>query len=81
MCPSFITPFDLLYLDGYDLRKVPLEARKRTLAAILGTGAALRYSDHYEERGIRLFEMARQKGLEGIVARNGDALIRPAMTS
>ncbi len=59
-------------LDGYDLRKVPLEARKRTLAAILGTGDALRYSDHYEERGIRLFEMARQKGLEGIVAKKRD---------
>jgi bifunctional non-homologous end joining protein LigD len=70
--PIVYYAFDLLYLDGYDLRKVPLEARKRTLAAMLGTGDSLRYSDHYEERGVQLFEMARQKGLEGIVAKKRD---------
>jgi bifunctional non-homologous end joining protein LigD len=64
--------FDLLYLDGYDLRKVPLAERKRMLASILEAGDSVRYSDHYEEQGIALFEMARQKGLEGIVAKKRD---------
>jgi len=61
--------FDLLYLDGYDWRRVPLEDRKRKLASVLVAGDAVRYSDHYKEHGKALFEMARKKGLEGIVAK------------
>jgi len=61
--------FDLLYLDGYDWRRVPLEERKGKLAALVVTGEVVRYSDHYEEHGKALFKMARQKGLEGIVAK------------
>jgi len=67
--PVLYYAFDLLYLDGYDWRRVPLEERKRKLASLVTTGDAVRYSDHYEERGKALFEMARQKGLEGIVAK------------
>lgn len=67
--PVLYYAFDLLYLDGYDWRRVPLEERKRKLASLVVTGDAVRYSDHYEERGKALFEMARQKGLEGIVAK------------
>ncbi len=67
--PVLYYAFDLLYLDGYDWRRVPLEERKRKLASVLVTGDGVRYSDHYEERGKALFEMARQKGLEGIVAK------------
>jgi bifunctional non-homologous end joining protein LigD len=61
--------FDLLYRDGYDWRRVNLEERKRKLESILVTGDGVRYSDHYEEHGNALFEIARQKGLEGIVAK------------
>jgi bifunctional non-homologous end joining protein LigD len=70
--PILYYAFDLLYLNGYDLRKVQLEDRKRTLASILVSGDSLRYSDHYEEQGSALFEMARQNGLEGIVAKKRD---------
>src|SRR5208282_1920378 len=67
--PVLYYAFDLLYLDGYDWRRVPLEDRKRKLASVLVAGDAVRYSDHYEERGKALFEMARKKGLQGIVAK------------
>jgi bifunctional non-homologous end joining protein LigD len=67
--PVLYYAFDLLYLDGYDWRRVPLEERKRKLASLVVAGDVVRYSDHYEERGKALFEMARQKGLEGIVAK------------
>jgi bifunctional non-homologous end joining protein LigD len=67
--PVLYYAFDLLYLDGYDWRRVPLEERKRKLASLLVAGDAVRYSDHYEKNGKALFEMARQKGLEGIVAK------------
>jgi bifunctional non-homologous end joining protein LigD len=61
--------FDLLYLDGYDWRKVPLEARKEKLRSLITTADALRYSDHYEREGKALFELARKKELEGILAK------------
>jgi len=71
--PVLYYAFDLLYLDGYDWRRVPLEERKKKLASILITGDSLRYSDHYDQQGKALFEIARQKGLEGILAKKRDS--------
>jgi bifunctional non-homologous end joining protein LigD len=67
--PVLYYAFDLLYLDGYDWRHVPLEERKRKLASLLTTGDSLRYSDHYAAQGKALFEIARSKKLEGILAK------------
>ena len=67
--PVLYYAFDLLYLDGYDWRRMPLEDRKAKLATILRGGDALRYSDHYAANGKGLFEIARQKKLEGILAK------------
>jgi bifunctional non-homologous end joining protein LigD len=67
--PVLYYAFDLLYLDGYDWRRVPLELRKQKLASLVVAGDVVRFSDHYAEHGKALFEMARQKGLEGIVAK------------
>jgi bifunctional non-homologous end joining protein LigD len=67
--PVLYYAFDLLYLDGYDWRRIALEERKRKLASMVVAGDAVRYSDHYEERGKALFEISRKKGLEGIVAK------------
>jgi bifunctional non-homologous end joining protein LigD len=71
--PVLYYAFDLLYLDGYDWRRVPLEERKRKLESVLVAGDSLRYSDHYPKQGKALFEMARQKGLEGILAKRRDS--------
>lgn len=67
--PVLYYAFDLLYLDGYDWRRMPLEERKNKLASILEPGDALRFSDHYEAQGKALFEIAREKQLEGILAK------------
>jgi len=67
--PVLYYAFDLLYLDGEDWRRVPLEDRKQKLASIIKSGDSVRYSDHYEEQGKALFEVAKSKGLEGIVAK------------
>jgi len=67
--PVLYYAFDLLYLDGYDWRRVPLEERKAKLASLLTAGDAVRYSDHYPEQGKALFAMAHKKGLEGILAK------------
>ena len=79
--PVLYYAFDLLYLDGYDWRKIPLEERKKKLASILITGDSLRYSDHYESQGRALFEMAREKGLEGILAKRRDSIYQERRSS
>jgi bifunctional non-homologous end joining protein LigD len=60
--------FDLLYVDGDDLRRVELEQRKQVLAQIIAPSELVRYSDHFPQ-GLALFEVAKQKGLEGILAK------------
>jgi bifunctional non-homologous end joining protein LigD len=63
--------FDLLHLDGVDLRAVPLEQRKQRLAALLRRvpDDTLRYGDHVVGRGEAFLEQARAHGLEGIVSK------------
>ena len=68
--PVLYYAFDILYLDGYDLRRVALEERKRVLKEILTAGEIARYSDHYAGQGVALFDAAKQKGLEGILAKH-----------
>jgi bifunctional non-homologous end joining protein LigD len=68
--PVHLFVFDLLYLDGYDLRRVPLIERKRLLQKIVKPFPLLRVSDHFENAGDDLVEAARQSGLEGLLAKN-----------
>jgi len=67
--PVVYYAFDLLYLDGFDLRRVALEQRKRFLQDRVAAGGVLHFSDHYAEKGLDLLEAAKQRGLEGIVAK------------
>ncbi len=69
--PVIYYAFDLVYLDGVDLRRVPLEQRKQLLQERIeaGKGDVVHYSDHYPEKGLALFEAAKQRGLEGILAK------------
>jgi bifunctional non-homologous end joining protein LigD len=67
--PVIYYAFDLLYLDGFDLRRVPLEQRKQLLQERIDNSAVIHFSDHYAEKGLALFEAAKQRGLEGIVAK------------
>src|SRR5580704_2160065 len=61
--------FDLLYLDGYDVTQTDLEERKQLLSTILTGSDLVRYSDHYVGNGSKLFDVAAQTGLEGIIAK------------
>jgi bifunctional non-homologous end joining protein LigD len=62
--------FDLLYLNGYSIMAAELERRKELLKEIMPDEKGfLRYSDHYPEQGTALYQVARDKGLEGIVAK------------
>ncbi|HET9211767.1 MAG TPA: DNA ligase D [Thermoanaerobaculia bacterium] len=65
--------FDLLYLDGYDLRKSPLLARKQALDELLaGRAGAVRMGDHIEGDGEGFYRQACTFALEGIVSKRGD---------
>jgi bifunctional non-homologous end joining protein LigD len=62
--------FDLLILDGKDLRFLPLLERKRRLLTRMPRGGCrLLYLDHIQERGCDLFAAACARDLEGIVAK------------
>ena len=66
--------FDLLQLDGEDLIDLPLEQRKKKLAALLaGRNDHLLYSDHVAGRGEELFERMCKSGLEGVVSKRADS--------
>jgi bifunctional non-homologous end joining protein LigD len=66
--------FDLLFLDGRDLRAQPLIERKKALARILrGRRGRIRYSEHFDAPGVEVYERACGMGLEGIVSKRKDA--------
>jgi bifunctional non-homologous end joining protein LigD len=67
--------FDLLHLDGHNLRSLPLLERKELLAGILpdGLDATLRFSEHFEQPGSTVFDNACRLGAEGIISKRADA--------
>ncbi|HEX7424536.1 MAG TPA: non-homologous end-joining DNA ligase [Terriglobales bacterium] len=67
--PVIYYAFDLLYLDGLDLRRVALDQRKQLLQDRIENSEVIHFSDHYAEKGLALLEAAKQRGLEGIVAK------------
>jgi bifunctional non-homologous end joining protein LigD len=67
---AVLLAFDLLELGGKDLRRAPLEDRKRELAKLLRqAGSALRFNDHIDEPGDVVFRHACGLGYEGIVSK------------
>jgi bifunctional non-homologous end joining protein LigD len=66
--------FDLLYLDGSDLTRLPLTERKSKLQALLAKSeqSVLRYSKHFAVDGAEMYKHACAKGLEGIISKRAD---------
>ena len=66
----FLYAFDLIELNGDDLRRDPLEVRKATLASLLsGARAGILFNGHIEADGPTVFAHACKMGLEGIVSK------------
>jgi bifunctional non-homologous end joining protein LigD len=65
--------FDVLALDGRDLRRLPLEARKECLGLLLPARGVARYGDHVLEHGREFFDAASAERLEGVVAKKRDS--------
>jgi bifunctional non-homologous end joining protein LigD len=65
--------FDILFLDGYDLRGVSLRRRKELLGNILRPSQQVRLIDYFETEGERVYQAAVKNGLEGIMAKRTDS--------
>ena len=73
----FLYAFDLIELNGDDLRRDPLEVRKATLRSMLAkAGLGLRFNEHMEGDGPTVFAHACKMGLEGIVSKRKDSPYR-----
>ncbi|MGO4619019.1 non-homologous end-joining DNA ligase [Ensifer sp. 2YAB10] len=65
--------FDLLYLDGRDLRSLPLSERRQLLEPIVaGRTGVIRFSEEVHADGVEFFRAACELGLEGIIAKRRD---------
>ena len=76
---ALLLAFDLLYLDGRDLRREPLIERKRLLADLLQGqphGFPIHCSEHLLNDGAAMYRQARAMGLEGIVSKRRDCPYR-----
>jgi bifunctional non-homologous end joining protein LigD len=71
--PVIYFAFDLLYLDGYDLRGVALAKRRELLQTVVTPGGVLRISEVFPGAGEELLEAARGIGLEGVVAKHANS--------
>ena len=71
--PAVYFVFDLLYLDGYDLRRVSLAERRKLLEQVVTPGGPLRISEAFPGAGAELLEAAREHGLEGVVAKHASS--------
>ena len=65
--------FDLLYFQGHDLTGLPLLRRKELLKRTLTSSPRIRFSDHVVNEGVLFYAVAKEKGLEGIIAKHSQS--------
>ena len=73
--------FDMLYLDGEDLTDLPFVRRREILKKLLPKEGFIRFSDAIESLGIEFFRAARERGLEGIIAKKKESIYLPGKRS
>src|SRR6476646_5914468 len=77
--PVVFYAFELLYLDGRDLRGLSLIEQKRMLKEVLQPNDVVRYSEHFSD-GKALFEAAKQQGVEGIIGKKASSFYESRRT-
>jgi DNA ligase D-like protein (predicted ligase) len=71
--PVFLYVFDVLWIDGYDVRALPLLSRKRILRRALDFKGSVRTTQYRKRDGERFYEEACRKGWEGLIAKRADS--------
>lgn len=74
--------FDVLWLNGYDLTKIPLAERKKVLGKLLQHSPEHLHNVQYSrETGEKMYEQVNEKGLEGVMAKRTDSYYHPSERS
>jgi bifunctional non-homologous end joining protein LigD len=73
--------FDILWLDGYDLKNVPIEERKALLERIIPQNSLIRLSESFPISAAELFTVAEEMGLEGIMIKKMGTPYTPEVRS
>ncbi len=68
--------FDLIHFAGHDLTGLPLIRRKEILKKILPAARNIKFSDHVVKEGVLFFRVAKERGLEGIMAKHAQSAYR-----
>jgi bifunctional non-homologous end joining protein LigD len=71
--PCCFRAFDLLGLEGFDLRPVPLSLRKAALALVVPSSGTVARVEHVEAAGEQLYAEIRRLGLEGMIAKRAES--------
>ena len=79
--PQHFYAFDLLWIDGEDLRSWPLLERKRRLRELIASPGPALYVDHVAGAGVDLFEAVCANDMEGIVAKLAEGRYSPEETT
>ena len=79
--PVYYYVFDILYLDGYDLSRVPLVERKAILRRTLGPGDGVKYVDYERTDGETLYAAATSIGFEGVVGKRATSIYEAGVRS
>lgn len=72
----YFVAFDLLHLNGHDLRDMPLEDRREILQAMIPEGDRIQFSQALPGTGAAVFHLVDQAGLEGMVSKRRDSKYR-----
>ncbi|WP_167484184.1 RNA ligase family protein [Mesorhizobium tamadayense] len=72
----YFVAFDLLHLNGHDLRDMPLEDRREVLQAMIPAGERIQFSEALPGTGAAVFHLVEQAGLEGVVSKRKDSKYR-----
>ncbi|MDX8496896.1 ATP-dependent DNA ligase [Mesorhizobium sp. VK4C] len=72
----YFVAFDLLHLNGHDLRDMPLVDRREILQAMIPAGSRIQFSEALPGTGSALFHLVEQSGLEGVVSKRKDSVYR-----
>lgn len=79
--PSSLHAFDVLVIDGVDLRELPLLERKEHMRTVVNWAHGVHYVEHLEAHGEALFAKVCELDLEGIVAKQADSPYRAGRQS
>ena len=73
--------FDMLWYEGEDLMELPLLERRERLREAMPSSDAFKLSENFDASATAFFELAKKKGLEGIIAKKNDSIYIPGARS